>query len=117
MTRRKCYFWLLVAIIFEIFATNMLILSDGITRVLPSLLATLGYMVSYYTLTLSLQRISLGFAYALWSGIGILATNILGAIFWDIPLQTISIIGMWLIIIGVLIINILAKNDAGVSQS
>ncbi|MBJ7221524.1 MULTISPECIES: DMT family transporter [unclassified Brenneria] len=111
MSRGKCYFWLFIAVITEIFATTMLILSDGISRAIPSVFATLGYAVSYYTLTLALNRIPMGFAYAIWSGIGILATNILGTILFNETLQSGALIGMWLIIIGVLIINLLSNTE------
>ncbi|ATA24646.1 hypothetical protein BIY26_06260 [Brenneria goodwinii] len=111
MSRSKCFFWLFIAVITEIFATTMLILSDGISLAIPAVLATIGYAASYYTLTLALQKIPMGLAYAIWSGIGILATNFIGKFLFNQTLQTGSIIGMWLIIIGVLIINLLSNTE------
>lgn len=112
MTRGKCFLWLVLAIAAEISATFMLILSNGLTRALPAVFATLGYMISYYSLTWALQRIPMGIAYAMWSGIGILATNIIGVYYFGETLRTGGLIGMWLIIIGVLIINLLGSTDA-----
>ncbi len=117
MTRGKCYLWLLLAIATEIVATFMLVLSDGITRAIPAVFATLGYMASYYSLTRALHRIPMGIAYALWSGIGILATNIIGTFYFGEQLRTGGIIGMWLIIIGVLIINLLSSSETQVEKS
>lgn len=43
MTLRKTYMKLALAILFEIFATTMLVLSEGFTRILPSILSIIGY--------------------------------------------------------------------------
>ncbi|CAI1242597.1 DMT family transporter [Serratia ficaria] len=113
MTRGNCILFLLLAIITEIFATFMLVLSDGITRAIPAVFATLGYMVAYYSLTRALERISMGVAYALWSGIGILATNLINSFVFNQALSTGTIAGMWLVVIGVLIINLLSSSNTG----
>lgn len=113
MTRTNCFLWLSLAIITEIFATFMLVLSEGVTRAIPAVLATLGYIVAYYSLTRALQHISMGVAYALWSGIGILATNLINSFFFNQVLSTGTIVGMWLVIAGVLVINLLSNSSTG----
>lgn len=115
MTRTTSFLWLTLAIITEIMATFMLVLSEGVTRPVPALFATLGYMVSFYSLTHALNRIPMGVAYALWSGIGILATNLINASFFDQTLSRGTIIGMWMIIAGVLVINLLPRSKTGAS--
>ncbi|MVT05852.1 hypothetical protein CD006_25125 [Enterobacter sp. 10-1] len=115
MTRANCFLWLTLAIITEIFATFMLVLSEGVTRAIPAVFATLGYVVSYYSLTHALKRIHMGVAYALWSGIGILATNLIHAFIFNQTLSTGTITGMSLVIAGVLIINLLSSSDREVS--
>lgn len=117
MTRKSCLLWLLLAIATEIIATFMLVLSEGVTRAIPAVFATLGYIVAYYSLTRALHRIPMGVAYALWSGIGILATNLINAFIVNHKLSTGTITGMWLVIIGVMIINLLSKTGADESIS
>jgi len=115
MTRTSSFLWLTLAIIAEIIATFMLVLSEGVTRAIPAVLATLGYMVSYYSLTHALKRIPMGVAYALWSGIGILATNLINAFVFNQILSKGTITGMWIVIAGVLVINLLPSENKGVS--
>lgn len=117
MTRINSLLWLTLAIITEITATFMLVLSEGITRAIPAVFATLGYMVSYYSLTHALKRIPMGVAYALWSGIGILATNLINAFVFDQTLSKGTITGMWIVIAGVLVINLMSGENKGVSAS
>lgn len=68
MTLRKTYMKLALAILFEIFATTMLVLSEGFTRILPSILSIIGYGLCYYILTYVFRRMHLGVAYAIWCG-------------------------------------------------
>lgn len=110
MQLKKSYFFLGVAIIIEIFATNMLILSEGMSRLVPAMIALVAFMASYFFLTKAIRFISLGIAYAMWTGIGIFLNTILTVTFWGVKLHFISIIGVACIIIGVLIINLLSKS-------
>ena len=49
------WLYLAVAILAEIVATSALKSSDGFTRLLPSVVTTLGYVVSFYFLSLTLR--------------------------------------------------------------
>ncbi len=103
------YIFLAVAIITEVTATSALKASDGFTKLVPSVLVIVGYGVSFYCLTIVLQTIPIGIAYAVWAGLGIILVAIIGMIHFkqvpDIP----AIIGMGLIISGVVVINVLSK--------
>ncbi len=103
------YIFLAVAIITEVTATSALKASDGFTKLVPSVLVIVGYGVSFYCLTIVLQAIPIGIAYAVWAGLGIILVAIVGMIHFkqvpDIP----AIIGMGLIISGVVVINVLSK--------
>ncbi len=103
------YIFLAVAIITEVTATSALKASDGFTKLVPSVLVIVGYGVSFYCLTIVLQTIPIGIAYAVWAGLGIILVAIVGMIHFkqvpDIP----AIIGMGLIISGVVVINVLSK--------
>ena len=115
MTRTSSFLWLTLAITTEIIATFMLVLSEGITRAIPAALATLGYIISYYSLAHALKRIPMGVAYALWSGLGILATNLINAFYFNEILSKGTITGMWIVIAGVLVINLLSRSNKEVS--
>ena len=74
------WLYLAVAILAEIVATSALKSSDGFTRLLPSVVTTLGYVVSFYFLSLTLREVPVGIAYAIWSGVGIVLISIVSAL-------------------------------------
>ncbi|MBB5637815.1 small multidrug resistance pump [Pedobacter cryoconitis] len=106
----KTYIYLFLAIISEIIATTALKASNEFTKFLPSTIVVFGYATAFYLLSLTLRRMDLGIAYAIWSGVGIVLVTAVGAVFYkqkpDIP----AVVGILLIIVGVLIINMLSKN-------
>ncbi|WP_437888711.1 DMT family transporter [Phytobacter sp. V91] len=106
------YSWFLAfAIITEIAATTLLGLSSGMAKLLPTTGALAAYICSYYLLTLSLKKIPIGTAYALWAGIGIMASSLINRYLFDTALSTGCIAGMVLIIAGVLVINLMSKSE------
>ena len=46
-------------------------LSDGFTRLGPSLVTVAGYAIAFYCLSLTLRSLPTGIVYAIWSGLGI----------------------------------------------
>ncbi|WP_410513089.1 multidrug efflux SMR transporter [Paenibacillus sp. BR2-3] len=102
----KSYLFLMVAIISELFGTSMLKVSNGFTRLYPSLSTVLLFVLAFYMLSLSLQQIPLGKAYAIWSGVGTMATAIIGIIVWKETVSLSYIIGILLIVLGVVILNL-----------
>lgn len=97
------------AVASEVTATTALKFSEGFTKLLPSLVVVVGYGLSFYLLSLSLNVIPLGTAYALWSGIGIVLTVIVGAVLWREQMDWARGIGIALIISGILVINLFSK--------
>ncbi len=100
------------AVASEVTATTALKFSEGFTKLIPSLVVVVGYGLSFYLLSLSLKVIPLGTAYALWSGIGIVLTVIVGAILWREQMDLARGIGIALIIGGILTINLFSKVSA-----
>lgn len=97
------------AVLSEVTATTALKFSEGFTKLIPSLVVVVGYGLSFYLLSLSLKVIPLGMAYALWSGIGIVLTIIVGAVLWREQMDWARGLGIALIIIGILVINLFSK--------
>ncbi len=100
------------AILSEIVATTALKLSDGFTKPLPSLLVVVGYGIAFYLISLSLRQIPIGTAYAIWSGVGTVATAAIGVLLWKETLEPGRIIGIALIIIGVVVLQAFSKAAA-----
>ncbi|EFF5984191.1 QacE family quaternary ammonium compound efflux SMR transporter [Atlantibacter hermannii] len=103
---------LLIAVIGEVVATTSLKLSEGFTKLVPSVVVVVGYAIAFYCLSITLKSIPLGIAYAVWSGLGIVTVSILGWLVFGQKLDIWALLGMFLIICGVLILNLLSKTAA-----
>ncbi|WP_041186019.1 DMT family transporter [Candidatus Kinetoplastidibacterium galati] len=101
--------YLTIAIITELFATVALKNSIGFTRLWPSLFTCFFYIVSTYFLSLTLEEIPVGIAYAIWCGVGIILVSLIGVFFFKQTLDTPAIIGIVLIVLGVVIMNVFSK--------
>ncbi|MEO6201602.1 MAG: multidrug efflux SMR transporter, partial [Nitrospirales bacterium] len=97
------YLYLFLAIVAEVIATSSLKAAEGFTKLGPSLLVVIGYFAAFFLLSLVLRTMTVGIAYAIWSGVGIILLAIVGAVaFREIP-DTPAVIGMGLIIAGVIV--------------
>lgn len=100
------------AVLSEVIATTALKFSEGFTKLVPSVVVIVGYGISFYLLSLSLKTIPIGTAYAMWSGIGIVLTVIAGIVLWRESMDWARGIGIFLIMVGILIINLFSKSAA-----
>jgi small multidrug resistance pump len=98
------------AIVSEVIATSALKASDGFTRLWPSVVTAIGYLISFYLLSLVLKTISVGVAYAIWSGLGIVLIACIGWAVFGQKLDLPALLGMALIIAGVVVINLFSKT-------
>ena len=97
---------LLLAIAAEVIGTSCLKLSDGFSRLWPSVVVLLAYSTSMLLLSRVVQTIPLGITYALWSGIGIVAIVLVGVIVYRQVPTPAQLSGMALITAGVVMVNI-----------
>ncbi|MEK5235751.1 multidrug efflux SMR transporter [Paenibacillus sp. FSL L8-0470] len=102
----KAYLFLAVAVVSELFGTSLLKASEGLTRVYPSIGMVLCFGVAFYSLSLSLQQIPLGVAYAIWSGVGTALTVVIGIVVWKEATNAMTAFGILLIIAGVVLVNL-----------
>lgn len=96
--------WLLLffGIVLEVCGTTCMKLSNGFTRIVPSVAMILLYMSSLGLLTLALKQIPLNVAYAIWSGMGTLIVVILGVVFFHEATSIPKMASILLIILGVI---------------
>jgi len=104
------YLYLALAIISEVIGTSALKASEEFTRLYPSPVVVVGYLVSFYFMTLVLRTIPLGITYAVWSGLGIVLIAITGFVFYQESPDLAAIIGMGLIILGVVVIYLFSNT-------
>ncbi|MFE6100074.1 DMT family transporter [Streptomyces laurentii] len=94
------------AIAAEILATTSMKYSDGFSKLWPSLVTGVGYVVAFALLAQALKTLQVGTAYAIWSGVGTAAVAVIGFLFLGESLGPAKIVGLVLIIAGVAVLNL-----------
>ena len=101
---------LATAIVSEVIATTALKASDAFTKPLPSIVVLVGYSTAFYFLSLCLQTMQIGVAYAICCGVGIVLVTISAAIIYRQFPDAWALLGISLIIAGVAVLNMLSKS-------
>ena len=101
--------YLAIAIIFEVAGTTAMKLSDGFTKLAPSIAMGVFYIASLFALTLAIKRIDMSIAYAIWAGVGTSLITVIGIIYFKEPVTLLKTISIALIIIGVVGLNLSNK--------
>ena len=104
------YAYLAAAIVLEVIGTSLLKASDGMSRWLPATGAMLSYAACFYLLSITMKSIPTGIAYAIWAGVGIVLTAIVGYVIFKQALDLPAFIGIALIISGVVVINLFSQT-------
>ena len=106
------YLLLGLAIIAEVIATSALKSAEGFTKIIPSMISIVGYMVAFYLLSIVLKSISVGVAYAIWAGLGIVLIVLVGFFVFNQKLDFPALAGIFLIVTGVVVINVFSNSVA-----
>ncbi len=85
-------------------------LSEGFTRIIPSILIFVFYVLSFMALTMALKRIDVSIAYTIWAGAGTALIVIIGVVHFREPLTLIRVMSVGMIIIGVIGLNINVRH-------
>lgn len=104
------YCLLALAIISEVTGSTFLVKSEGFTRLGPSLLVVIFYIISFYLLSQVIKTIPLGIAYAIWGGVGIVLTAFIGFLIFRQNLDIPAVIGIIMIVGGVIVMNVFSKS-------
>ena len=99
------YLVLFSAIALEVIGTLLLPTTQSFTKFFPSLVSLFSYCLSIYLLSIVVQKLPIAIVYATWSGLGIFTIAILGYIFFKQTLAWQAILGLFLIVIGVILVN------------
>ena len=104
------YLVLFLAIAFEVAGTMLLPATKEFSKLVPSSLVSIFYFLSFYFLSISVTKLPLSIVYASWAGLGVFSVAILSYVFYKQPLNVPTIIGLFLIVIGVILVNMF-KTD------
>ena len=96
------WFLLFVAIGFEVVGTTCMKLSEGFSKLVPSVLLFVFYGISFAVFSMALKKgINLSAAYAIWCGIGISLIAAIGVLYFKEPVTVLKVASIALIIAGV----------------
>ena len=100
------WLYLILAILLEVSGTTCMKLSQGFTKLVPSILLFVFYTLSLGMLTLALKRIDVSVAYAVWSGVGTALIATIGVLWFREPATALKLVSLVLIIAGVVGLNL-----------
>ncbi len=100
------WFFLLFAILSEVSGTTSMKLSEGFTKLAPSIMAFVFYGITLASLTMALKKIDVSVVYATWSGLGIAIVSIIGVLWFKEPMNTAKLISLVVIALGVIGLNL-----------
>ena len=101
----KTYLLLTVAIFCEVGGTMLLPVSQNFTKIIPTTILAILYLSSFYLLTFVVDKLPIAIVYATWSGLGIFTIAILGYFIFKQSLSWQAVLGLFLIVIGVVLVN------------
>jgi small multidrug resistance pump len=93
--------YLLLAILFEVLGTTLLKLAQGVSKIHYFILAMGGYVCCFLFLSLSLRKIDLSVAYAIWAGLGIAVISVIGIVVYNEGITSVKLISLALIVFGI----------------
>ncbi|MEV7466229.1 multidrug efflux SMR transporter [Streptomyces kronopolitis] len=100
------YLTLAGAILSEILATTAMKYSEGFSKLWPSVGTAVGYLIAFVLLAQTLKSMSVGTAYAIWSGAGTAVIAVIGMVFLGESASALKILGVLLVIAGVVVLNL-----------
>ena len=101
----KAYLFMFIAIFCEVAGTLLLPSTQNFTKIIPTAVAATCYLTALFCLTHVLHKIPIAIVYATWSGLGIFTIAIFGYFFFKQSLSWQSILGVFLIVAGVILVN------------
>ena len=93
------------AIFCEVAGTMLLPATQNFSKLFPTLILSIFYLAAFYLLTFVVNKLPIAIVYATWSGLGIFTIAILSYVFFKQNLSWQSILGLFLIVVGVILVN------------
>lgn len=105
------YIYLALAIVAEVCGSTFLQKSEQFTKLGPTVVMGLSYLLTFYLLSHALKTIPIGIAYGIWGSLGIVLTAIIGYFVFKQKLDLPAILGISMMIGGVFIVQVFSKSS------
>jgi quaternary ammonium compound-resistance protein SugE len=103
------WLYLFVAGIFEIGWAIGMKYTNGFTKLVPSVITLVSMVLSVYLLSLATKEIPIGTAYAVWTGIGIAGTSVLGVILFQEPVEVLKVVFISMILVAIVGLKVITN--------
>ena len=103
------YLFLANGIIFGIASNSFAKISEGFTKLTPSVLCILFMCITMFSIAKAMHALPVGFAYATYSGLTVTGVVLFAVLKFNQVPNLYGIIGIILIIIGVIMVNYLGR--------
>lgn len=100
--------YLFGAILFEVAGTISMKFSEGLTKLVPSILIFVFYVAAFTLVTLAIRKIELSVAYTIWAGVGTTLVALIGIFYFGEQLTALKLASITLVIAGVVGLKISA---------
>lgn len=98
--------YLLFAILSEVAGTTMMKASQGLSKLVPSVLMFVMYAISFVLMALALKKLEVSVVYAIWSGLGTALIAGIGIYWFQESVSLPKLAGIALVIVGVVLLNV-----------
>ena len=95
------WLYLFIAGGLEVFWSTFLKLSEGFTKLWPSVWAVAGMIASFFFLSQATKTLPMGTAYAIWTGIGALGSVIVGIVVFHEPATALRLFFVAMLLAGI----------------
>jgi small multidrug resistance pump len=102
LTHFQAWLVLSAAILLEVAGTTSMRLSEGFTRLTPSVMIFVFYACSFALNTMIIRTLGLSVVYSVWSGVGTVLTAMIGIYYFKEPVTAVKMVSIGLIVIGVM---------------
>ena len=103
---------LALAIVFEVGGTTCMRLAEGFTKLTPTVLIFVFYACSFALNTMVIRVLGLSVVYAVWSGVGTVATSLIGYLYFKEPATALKMGSAGLIVLGVVGLHVASRQAA-----
>ena len=98
--------YLILAILTEVAGTISMKLTEGFTKLVPSVSMVIFYILSLGRLGLALKKMDVSVVYAVWSGLGVAFIAVIGVLWFQEPVTALKLSSLALIVVGVVGLNL-----------
>ena len=104
------WYFLAAAIVFEVAGSTSMKLSNGLSRLGPTVMMFAFYAVAFACNAMALKRLDLSVTYAIWSGMGTALVAIIGMTYFQEPVTALRTGSIALIVCGVVGLALSARG-------